>query len=164
MASEIESVPRSSPTLRPSEIVAALQGQEFGPTTQVTIVEGLLDGTDLRDWDLRVLRRRIGEVHAVCDVSFDIGGIHDPMGNAFHTALTAEIPGSTVLITGCGPIGPEFSSGTLQLILVKPINRATYLLSRVAGGTVEEVILATNPTVEGEATALYLARLLKPLR
>ena len=38
-------------------------------------------------------------------VSFDIGGIHDPMGNAFHTALTAEIPGATVLITGCGPIG-----------------------------------------------------------
>jgi len=37
------------------------------------------------------------------------------------------------------------------------------LLTRVAGGTVEEVILATNPTVEGEATALYLARLLKPL-
>jgi recombination protein RecR len=37
------------------------------------------------------------------------------------------------------------------------------LLSRVGGGTVDEVILATNPTVEGEATALYLARLLKPL-
>jgi len=37
------------------------------------------------------------------------------------------------------------------------------LLARVGGGTVEEVILATNPTVEGEATALYLARLLKPL-
>jgi len=37
------------------------------------------------------------------------------------------------------------------------------LLARVANGGVEEVILATNPTVEGEATALYLARLLKPL-
>lgn len=37
------------------------------------------------------------------------------------------------------------------------------LLDRVAGGGVAEVILATNPTVEGEATALYLARLLKPL-
>ena len=37
------------------------------------------------------------------------------------------------------------------------------LLARVGGGTVEEIILATNPTVEGEATALYLARLLKPL-
>ena len=32
-----------------------------------------------------------------------------------------------------------------------------------AGG-VEEVILATSPTVEGEATAVYLARLLKPLQ
>jgi len=37
------------------------------------------------------------------------------------------------------------------------------LLSRVGHGGVEEIILATNPTVEGEATALYLARLLKPL-
>ena len=37
------------------------------------------------------------------------------------------------------------------------------LLGRVVVGGVEEVILATNPTVEGEATALYLAKLLKPL-
>ena len=38
-------------------------------------------------------------------ISYDVGGIHDPMGNAFHTVLTAEIPGAVVLITGCGPIG-----------------------------------------------------------
>jgi recombination protein RecR len=37
------------------------------------------------------------------------------------------------------------------------------LLARVAEGGVAEIILATNPNVEGEATALYLARLLKPL-
>jgi recombination protein RecR len=37
------------------------------------------------------------------------------------------------------------------------------LLARVGAGTVEEVILATNPNVEGEATAIYLAKLLKPL-
>jgi recombination protein RecR len=37
------------------------------------------------------------------------------------------------------------------------------LLSRVGGGGVDEVILATNPNVEGEATAIYLAKLLKPL-
>jgi recombination protein RecR len=37
------------------------------------------------------------------------------------------------------------------------------LLTRVGHGGVEEVIVATNPNVEGEATALYLARLLKPL-
>ena len=37
------------------------------------------------------------------------------------------------------------------------------LIERVGQGSVQEVILATNPTVEGEATAIYLARLLKPL-
>jgi recombination protein RecR len=37
------------------------------------------------------------------------------------------------------------------------------LLTRVDQGGVEEIILATNPTVEGEATAIYLARLFKPL-
>ncbi|WP_041285065.1 recombination mediator RecR [Desulfoscipio gibsoniae] len=37
------------------------------------------------------------------------------------------------------------------------------LLARLAGGRVQEVILATNPDVEGDATALYLARLIKPL-
>ena len=37
------------------------------------------------------------------------------------------------------------------------------LLTRVGSGGVEEVILATNPNVEGEATAMYLAKLLKPL-
>ncbi|MGH7537467.1 MAG: alcohol dehydrogenase catalytic domain-containing protein, partial [Gemmatimonadales bacterium] len=35
----------------------------------------------------------------------EIGAVMDPMGNAFHTVLTAEIPGSTVFVVGCGPIG-----------------------------------------------------------
>ena len=37
------------------------------------------------------------------------------------------------------------------------------LLDRLVANDVQEIILATNPTVEGEATAVYLARLLKPL-
>ncbi len=41
--------------------------------------------------------------------------------------------------------------------------RLAGLLDRVRPGGVEEVILATSPTVEGEATAVYLARILKPL-
>ena len=41
-------------------------------------------------------------------------------------------------------------------IAIKP------LLERVAQGGVEEVIMATNPDTEGEATAMYIARLLKP--
>jgi len=37
------------------------------------------------------------------------------------------------------------------------------LLKRLEAGEVKEIILATNPTVEGEATAAYLSKLLKPL-
>jgi recombination protein RecR len=37
------------------------------------------------------------------------------------------------------------------------------LVERIGQGEIREVIVATNPTVEGEATAVYLARLLKPL-
>ena len=50
-----------------------------------------------------------------------------------------------------------------------PINNNTQklkikeLLERVSGGEIKEVIIATNPTVEGEATAMYIARLLKPM-
>jgi len=35
----------------------------------------------------------------------EVGAIMDPMGNAFHTVLTADIPGSYVFVVGCGPIG-----------------------------------------------------------
>jgi recombination protein RecR len=41
--------------------------------------------------------------------------------------------------------------------------RISGLLERVRDGGISEVILATNPTVEGEATAVYISRLLKPL-
>ena len=54
--------------------------------------------------------------------------------------------------------------------VISPMNGVTpdklkikELLSRLSEGEIEEVIVATNPTVEGEATAMYLARLIKPL-
>jgi recombination protein RecR len=55
-----------------------------------------------------------------------------------------------------GSISPLRGAGPEQL-------RLKQLIDRIGTGEVEEVILATNPTVEGEATAVYLARLLKPL-
>ncbi len=55
-----------------------------------------------------------------------------------------------------GSISPLRGIGPEQL-------RIKELLARLHDGGVEEIILATNPTVEGEATAVYLARLLKPL-
>ena len=53
-----------------------------------------------------------------------------------------------------GSISPLHGIGPEQL-------RIANLISRVGGGEIEEVILATNPTVEGEATATYLAEQLK---
>jgi recombination protein RecR len=41
--------------------------------------------------------------------------------------------------------------------------RIKELLARIEHDGVDEIILATNPNIEGEATAMYLARLLKPL-
>ncbi|MBQ9797794.1 MAG: recombination protein RecR [Clostridia bacterium] len=62
--------------------------------------------------------------------------------------------------------------GTYHVLhgLISPMNGVTpeqlkikELLARVGEGEVEEVIVATNPTVEGEATAMYLSKLLRPL-
>ena len=69
--------------------------------------------------------------------SFDIGGIHDPMGNAFHTALTAEIPGATVLVTGCGPIG-LFAVGICKAagasrIIASDVNKTRLSLAKQMG-------------------------------
>ncbi len=55
-----------------------------------------------------------------------------------------------------GLISPMDGIGPEQLYVKE-------LLTRVASDEVKEVVMATNPTVEGEATAVYLARLLKPL-
>ena len=53
-------------------------------------------------------------------------------------------------ISPLGGVGPE------QLKIKE-------LLARLSDGVVKEVIMATNPTVEGEATAMYISRLIKPL-
>jgi recombination protein RecR len=55
-----------------------------------------------------------------------------------------------------GAISPLRGIGPEQL-------RIKGLLDRIGKGEVQEIILANNPTVEGEATAVYLSRLLKPL-
>lgn len=55
-----------------------------------------------------------------------------------------------------GAISPMNSVGPDDLTVKE-------LLARLQDNTVNEVIMATNPTVEGEATAMYIGRLLKPL-
>ena len=55
-----------------------------------------------------------------------------------------------------GVISPLSGVGPEQLCVNE-------LLARLKDDTVKEIIMATNPTVEGEATAMYLSRLIKPM-
>lgn len=80
------------------------------------------------------------------------------LGSSFFDKPAAAWPTLITLlalVTGCGAIGPEFSSGTLQLILVKPVNRAGYLLSRVAGIALSVwTVAAGAAVVEAAARAI----------
>ena len=75
--------------------------------------------------------------HLDDNISYDVGGIHDPMGNAFHTTLTAEIPGAIVLVTGCGPIG-IFAVGIAKAagaarVIASDVNDTRLALARQMG-------------------------------
>ena len=83
------------------------------------------------------------------------------------TICVVETPRDAVAIEGTG----EYK-GTYHVLhgAISPLNGIgpdqlciKQLLSRLNNNEVTEVIMATNPTVEGEATAMYISRLLKPL-
>ena len=72
--------------------------------------------------------------------------------------------------SGIDPDSDEFCDISITCIDVQYIKNITpdkikiaELLARLSDGEVTEVVIATNPTVEGEATAMYLSRLIKPL-
>jgi threonine 3-dehydrogenase len=70
----------------------------------------------------------------------EIGAIMDPMGNAVHTVLEAEVPGSTVLVLGCGPIGC-FAVGVARaagasLVIASDFNPKRLELARAMGAQV----------------------------
>jgi len=74
--------------------------------------------------------------------------------NILPVETTRTFHGLYHVLHGC--ISPLRGIGPEQL-------RIKTLVDRVHKGDVQEIIIATNPTVEGEATAVYLSRLLKPL-
>jgi recombination protein RecR len=67
---------------------------------------------------------------------------------------TGEFRGTYHVLQGA--ISPIDGIGPEQL-------RMRELLDRIGNGEIEEVVVATNPNVEGETTALYIARMIKPL-
>jgi len=79
--------------------------------------------------------------------------VEEPQG-ILGIETTRQFPGLYHVLHGA--LSPLRAIGPEQL-------KIKNLLERIGQGAIREVILATNPTVEGEATAVYLSKLLKPL-
>ncbi len=88
--------------------------------------------------------RRDGDVVCVVEQPADVIALE----------RSGQFKGRYHVLHGC--LAPLDGVGPEQL-------HVTELLRRLEGGQLREVLIATNPTVEGEATALYLAKLLKPI-
>ena len=115
---------------------------------------------DLRD-NLH-LCSRCGGLSATdpCDICKDENRSRDTLClvNEWDSMLTLDEGGfyhGQYMILG-GLLAPLAGVGAEQLTVKE-------LLARLKDDTVKEVIMAMNPTVEGEATAMYLAKLIKPL-
>ena len=82
----------------------------------------------------------VSNVMKLDGIPTEIGAIMDPMGNAVHTVLEAEVPGSTVLVLGCGPIGC-FAIGVARaagasLVIASDYNEKRLDLARAMGAQV----------------------------
>jgi recombination protein RecR len=127
------------------------------------------------DTEVRALAAAIVEVKErirLCGVCFNITDV-DPClvcadASRDRTAIcVVEEPHNVVAIDKSGGFRGLYHVLHGALSPLKGIGpddlKIPALLERLRDGTAKEIILATNPNVEGEATAVYLSRLLKPL-
>jgi len=128
----------------PREEVDALASAMIAVKDRVTYCSTCGNITDVDPCVYCTSPDRDARLICVVEQPENVGAVEKTRGfrGRYHVLMGAIAP-----LSGIGP----------DDLRIKP------LLGRVADGTVQEVILATNPTVEGEATALYLAKLLKPL-
>jgi threonine 3-dehydrogenase len=104
-------------------------------------------------------------------ISTEVGAIMDPLGNAVHTVLEADVPGSRVLVLGCGPIGC-FAVGDfnpMRLALARQMGAHVTLdpgsddvLARVrdlTGGDGVDLVCEMSGHPSGHAQAFAAARL-----
>ena len=94
----------------------------------------------------------------------EIGAIMDPLGNAVHTVLEAQVPGSTVLVLGCGPIGC-FAVGVARaagasLVIASDFNPTRLELAREMGAQVtlnpgtDDVVARVRELTDGDGVDL----------
>jgi recombination protein RecR len=128
----------------PREEVDALAAAMTAVKERVTYCSACGNITDVDPCAYCTAPDRDSRVVCVVEQPENVGAVERTRGfrGRYHVLMGAIAP-----LQGVGPDDLRIKS----------------LLTRVGAGEIQEVILATNPNVEGEATALYLARLLKPL-
>jgi recombination protein RecR len=156
-----------------ARLIDALRGLPgIGPRSAQRITFHLLKGP--RE-EAERLAAAVGELHAgirtcsICNAVTDreVCATCSDAGRSDHVICVVEEPHNLVAVERTrdfrgryhvlhGSLSPLQGIGPDQL-------KVQGLLDRIRRGGVEEVILATSPTVEGEATAVFLARLVKPL-
>jgi len=121
------------------------------------LARSIVEARERMSWCRRCFNLAEGELCKICaDERRDtavVTVVEDPR-DIVALERTGEVRGTYHVLQGA--ISPIEGIGPEQL-------RVKELLERVQAEDVEEVILATNPNIEGEATALYLVKLLKPL-
>ncbi|HKC90155.1 MAG TPA: recombination mediator RecR [Candidatus Limnocylindria bacterium] len=127
------------------------------PQDAKRLARAIEEAKDRVSWCRRCFNIAEGELCAFCRAErrdpHVVCVVEDPR-DIVAIERTGEFPGRYHVLQGA--ISPIEGIGPEQL-------RVKELLARVPDEGITEVILATNPNIEGEATAMYLARLLKPL-
>jgi threonine 3-dehydrogenase len=87
------------------------------------------------------------------EISYDVGALHDPLGNAFHAVMSTDVRGKRVLVLGCGPIGTfcvaiARASGA-ALVMASEISEPRIALARKMGAH-----LVVNPSRESLEEAI----------
>jgi len=128
----------------PREDVDALCAAMLSVKERVTYCSACSNITDVDPCAYCTAPERDGRAICVVEQPENVGAIEKTRGfrGRYHVLMGAIAP-----LQGIGPDDLKIKG----------------LLARIGDGGVEELIIATNPTVEGEATALYLAKLIRPL-
>jgi threonine 3-dehydrogenase len=106
----------------------------------------------------------VSNVMRLDGIPTEIGAIMDPLGNAVHTVLEADVPGSTVLVIGCGPIGC-FAVGVARaagasLVLASDYNPRRLDIARCMGAHVvlnpaeDDVVARARELTQGDGVDL----------
>jgi len=143
----------------------------IGRVTAQRLAFQILEGTTERASSLSDAIRAVKEKVRYCDVCWNITEAqtceicHDARRKV-ETICVVEEPKDVITLENTGEYRGIYHvlHGALSpLDNITPDDiRARELLQRM-NDTVQEVIIATNPNIEGEATAIYLSRLIKPL-